>query len=276
MSEQHAESVRCVVWFSAGAASAVTAKLAIADTGWEPQAVYDHLLWLETEAIAAGIQVHRVANGNLRADALDPTHRFASMPLFVRNRDGSKGMVRRQCTSEYKIKPIERKLRELVGIKARQRPKGVLVEQWMGISWDEMQRMSDPSFPWIIKRYPLVDLRMTRHNCKQWLARRGVDAPRSACLGCPFHVNDEWRSIRDKDPAGWADAVQFDAAIRAGNVPRAPNVNDGVVPRNSDKLLGQAYLHGSLRPLDLVDLSTREDHGQGSLFDTECAGVCGV
>lgn len=237
-----------------------------ADTGWEPRAVYDHLDWLEQEATEAGIKVHRVANGNLRADALDSSHRFASMPLFVRNQDGTKGMIRRQCTSEYKIKPIERKLREVAGILPRQRPKGVLVEQWMGISWDEMQRMSDPSFPWITKRYPLIDLRMDRNNCHQWLARRGVNAPRSACLGCPFHVDHEWRAIRDNDPAGWADAVEFDAAIRAGNVAKA----------GDKQLLGQAYLHGSLRPLDEVDLTTIEDHGQGNLFDTECAGVCGV
>jgi hypothetical protein len=67
------------------------------DTGWEPHAVYDHLAKLEAVATDAGIPVHRVSAGNLRQDALDPGHRFASMPLHVRNRDGGKGMIRRQC-----------------------------------------------------------------------------------------------------------------------------------------------------------------------------------
>ncbi|MDQ0988801.1 3'-phosphoadenosine 5'-phosphosulfate sulfotransferase (PAPS reductase)/FAD synthetase [Streptomyces sp. V3I7] len=70
-----------------------------ADTGWEPKAVYAHLDRLEREiAKPAGIPVLRVSAGNIREDALDPDHRFASMPLHILNRDGKKGMTRRQCT----------------------------------------------------------------------------------------------------------------------------------------------------------------------------------
>jgi 3'-phosphoadenosine 5'-phosphosulfate sulfotransferase (PAPS reductase)/FAD synthetase len=51
-----------------------------ADTGWEPAAVYRHLDRIEREiAIPAGIPIHRVSVGNIRDDALDPAHRFASM-----------------------------------------------------------------------------------------------------------------------------------------------------------------------------------------------------
>jgi hypothetical protein len=38
-------------------------------------------------------------------------------------------------------------------------------------------------------------------------------------------------------------------------------------------------LHASLVPLDQVDLSTPEDHGQLSLLDgfgMECEGMCGI
>jgi 3'-phosphoadenosine 5'-phosphosulfate sulfotransferase (PAPS reductase)/FAD synthetase len=70
-----------------------------ADTGWEPAAVYAHLDRLEREAlIPAGIPLYRVSVGNIRNDALNPEHRFASMPLFVKNPDGGDGMTRRQCT----------------------------------------------------------------------------------------------------------------------------------------------------------------------------------
>jgi hypothetical protein len=243
-----------------------------ADTGWEPAEVYEHLGWLEGQLAAAGIPVHRVGNGNIHTDALDPTHRFASMPLFVRRPNGKKGMIRRQCTSEYKIKPIERRLRELVGIKPRQRPAEVLVEQWIGISLDEPERMSTSSFPWITKHYPLVfDVRMNRWDCEVWLHRHGVSAPRSACVGCPFHSDAEWRHIRDTDPGAWAEAVAFDRTIRSGNVARAGH----------QQLLGEAYLHAALVPLDEVDLSTPEERGQGALFivrdesPTECGISCG-
>ncbi len=33
---------------------------------------------------------------------------------------------------------------------------------------------------------------------------------KSACVGCPFHGNTGWRWIRDHDPEGWAEAVEFD------------------------------------------------------------------
>src|SRR5688572_9056762 len=55
-----------------------------ADTGWEPGAVYEHLGLLSIEMAEADIALHRVTVGNIRADALDPDHRFASMPLFVK------------------------------------------------------------------------------------------------------------------------------------------------------------------------------------------------
>ncbi|WP_406079207.1 hypothetical protein [Micromonospora sp. NBC_00858] len=51
-----------------------------ADTGWEPTAVYAHVRRLERLAVAVGIPVARVSAGTIRADALDLTHRFASLP----------------------------------------------------------------------------------------------------------------------------------------------------------------------------------------------------
>ncbi|MBB5801321.1 3'-phosphoadenosine 5'-phosphosulfate sulfotransferase (PAPS reductase)/FAD synthetase [Saccharothrix ecbatanensis] len=52
-----------------------------ADTGWEPRAVYANLDRLRTFAGSKGIPVRTVTAGNIRTDALDPGHRFVSMPL---------------------------------------------------------------------------------------------------------------------------------------------------------------------------------------------------
>ncbi|MFB6929746.1 hypothetical protein ACFCXR_32755, partial [Streptomyces noursei] len=113
-----------------------------ADTGWEPKAVYSHLDRLEREiAKPAGIPILRVTSGSIRSDALDPDRRFASMPLYIRNKDGKEGMTRRQCTGEYKINPIKRQVRELLGYPYPARiPRDVFVEQWVGISTDEFHR----------------------------------------------------------------------------------------------------------------------------------------
>lgn len=104
-----------------------------ADTGWEPRRVYEHLARLGAALTAAGVPLHVVSAGNLRDDAINPAHRYASIPYFVRNPDGTEGMGRRQCTSEYKLAPINRKVRELLGAAApdfRRVPRGRLAEQW--------------------------------------------------------------------------------------------------------------------------------------------------
>jgi 3'-phosphoadenosine 5'-phosphosulfate sulfotransferase (PAPS reductase)/FAD synthetase len=83
-----------------------------ADTGWEPKHVYAHLDWLET---VLPYPVHRVSAGNLRTDTLNRSKpsagRIAAVPWFMSNG----GIGRRQCTKEYKIRPLQRKVRELLG-----------------------------------------------------------------------------------------------------------------------------------------------------------------
>ncbi|MGH7743264.1 MAG: hypothetical protein ACREQ5_00380 [Candidatus Dormibacteria bacterium] len=117
-----------------------------ADTGWEPATVYEHLARLGVVLAEAGVPLHRVSAGNLRGDLINPVHRYASVPYFVRNPDGSDGIGRRQCTSEYKLRPINRKVRELLGAtppKFRSVPRGRVAEQWIGFSTDEVHRVSD-------------------------------------------------------------------------------------------------------------------------------------
>ncbi|MFE1407816.1 hypothetical protein ACFW5D_30165 [Streptomyces sp. NPDC058770] len=215
-----------------------------ADTGWEPLAVYRHLDRLEKEiAEPAGIPVLRVSSGNIRQDALDPEHRFASMPLHILNKNGKPGMTRRQCTGEYKIKPIKRKIREILGYPYPNRiPKGIFVEQWVGISTDEWHRAKDADVQYMRNRHPLiVEMDWSRTDCVDYLTSLGLaDTPKSSCLGCPFHGNAQWRHIRDTSPAEWADVVEFDAAIRTGNARANATGN---------RLLGEAFLHRSRVPL---------------------------
>ena len=171
------------------------------------------------------------------------------------------GMIRRQCTGDYKIAPIRRKVRNLLGIAGRRSPKAPIAEQWIGISLDEVLRMK-PSFePWQINRWPLIEQGMTRLDCLRWLDRHDYPLPpKSACIGCPFHSDDHWRRMRDRDPEAWADAVSVDAAIRT----------------EFRGIRGDVYLHRSAVPLDQVDLSTDADRGQLDLWPNECEGLCGV
>jgi len=254
------QSTRLLLGILAGEFEPVDAAV-FADTGWERKATYAHL-WRLAAHTAGRIPVYVVAKGNLRADALDPAHRFASMPLHVRNPDGAKGMIRRQCTSEYKVTMIRRQTRRLWD--AAGRPP---VEQWQGITADEAARMRTSDVAYITNRYPLVEARETRWDCERWNVAHGwPDVPKSACTGCPFHADRQWRELRDTAPDEWADAVAFDRAIRAGHIQQGGKA----------QLLGQAFLHPSLVPLDQADLSTPEDHGQLNLFVNECEGLCGL
>jgi hypothetical protein len=233
-----------------------------ADTGWEPARVYEHLDRL-TEVLAGGIPVIRVSKGNLRSDIVDPAHRYASIPYFTRNPDGSEGMGRRQCTSEYKLAPVRRKVRELLGAAPpgfRRVPKGRVCEQWVGFSTDEIGRVSNHhQVSYMTTRYPLLDLGMSRKDCERWLRSRGwTSVAKSACIGCPFHGNRQWRELRDNHPAEWADAVALDAAIRKGGSHGLP-------------LRGEAFLHRSRFPLDEAPIdrvtSAEWKSRQGDLLD---------
>lgn len=224
-----------------------------ADTGWEPKRVYAVVDQLRDVLTSADIPLHIVSSGNLRADALDPEHRYASIPYFVRNPDGTDGMGRRQCTSEYKLAAINRKARALLGAAApefRRVPKGRVSEQWIGFSTDEVSRISDKDgVSYIRKRYPLVELGMSRDDCERWLRARGWGrVAKSACIGCPYHGNRQWRDLRDNHPDEWADAVEFDEAIRKGGARGLP-------------LNGEAFLHRSRVPLALapIDRVTRNE-----------------
>lgn len=218
-----------------------------ADTGWEPRQVYANLARLAAHASRAGIPVQTVSAGHIRDDALDPAHRFVSMPLHTRNPDGSKGLARRQCTSEYKIAPMKRATREALGHPHPRRvPKGVYAEQAIGISVDEIHRARDADVAYLHNVFPLLDLGWTRADCQSYLAERGwTGIVKSACLGCPFHSNAGWKWVRDNDPDGWADAVAFDRAIRHGH----PSAID-----RRGRPRGTFFLHSSCRPLDQVDL----------------------
>lgn len=241
-----------------------------ADTQWEPRAVYEWLAWLERQL---PYPVIRVTAGNIRTDQVNARmrgargedgSRWASLPYYTREPGAQReGRTRRQCTAEYKINPIEKYLRrQVLGLAPRQRaPINIQIIQWRGISTDEASRMKPSRHTWMSVRYPLaMELRMSRQDCLNWMRDHGYPTPpRSACIGCPFHSDAEWRRMRDETPSEWLDAVAFDAGIR-----------------HAGGMRGETYLHRSCMPLPDVDLNTPEDRGQLGLWGEECEGMCGV
>lgn len=235
-----------------------------ADTGAEPQHVYDYLSYLKS---LLPFPIHIVKTGEgLKEHLIKSVQngRFAGPPFFTESDKSAKGgMLRRQCTREFKIDPINQKIRELAGLKKGQRaPKGkILAHQIMGISMDEVIRMKPSREKWSEKIYPLIEMRMTRHDCLVWLKKHGYKIPnKSACTFCPYHDQATWREMKMNDPVSWAEAVKMDELIRNGT-------------RGTKQKL---YVHRSLTPLAEVDLRSEKDMGQLSLFGEDCEGMCGV
>lgn len=233
-----------------------------ADTGNEPRAVYEYLEYLTPQL---NFPVHIVRKGDLAQDFLnslrDPNIRCAQPPFAMRGEEGKTiGRLPRQCTREYKIDPILKKIREL-----REEMQPVI--QMIGISMDEIHRMKDSRVGWICNAFPLIDRRMSRFDCLRWIGENGfVYPPKSACWFCPYMSDDQIRQMRNQDPVSWSKLVEFDARIRE------------LQARNPEgsKINRPLFVHRSAIPVSEVDLTTEEERGQGSLFGEECEGMCGL
>jgi hypothetical protein len=268
------------------------------DTGWEPQKVYDHLDKLEHEVLKpSGIELFRVRKSDLSKDA---GSRFAPdlMPLYITDSEsGKKGITKRQCTSIYKIGPLNRWVREQLGADAtgktckycsgsgeRDAPwlvsageaetfgpcsvcagtgirhlvgsvpdQGAWARSYIGFSVDELGRVSASRDRYVVNHYPLLDLRMSRDDCYDYLADQGWgETPKSACIGCPFHTNAEWRRVK-ADPVQWKSAVEVDEKVR-----------------HSPGRRGIGYLHSSRVPLAIADISSGGDDELGSCSPYGC------
>lgn len=245
-----------------------------ADTGDEPEYVYRYVEYLRGRLAGVDVELQTVSAGNLRESLMNGSGRFAAIPAFTVNA-GMASRLRRQCTREYKIAPIERHMRSLLlerGLAAKNAAgairvnRAVRVEAWLGISLDEVARMKPSRTSWITNRWPLIEKRMTRNDCTQWLKRRGLPIPRkSSCRLCPYHDDAYWRQMRDESPADWAAVVDFDHSLR-----------DERAGRFSATATGTLYLYSSCVPLEAVDLRTPEERGQLRLFENDMCdeGYC--
>lgn len=236
-----------------------------ADTQDEPAWVYHQLNALTAWAADRGMPVHVTTKGCLSRDVGDRLAgrkaRFAAVPAWTRGRDGRAAPLRRQCTREYKIEPLERRVRDLLGYRKHQRTKH-RVACLLGISTDEIARVKASRTPWVTNLFPLVDAGLSREGCVGVIREAGLPVPmKSACVFCPYHDDRYWAELRANHPDEFARAVAFDRAIRD----------------MSSTGVGQpVFLHRSLRPLGDVDFAGRAALPVLNEFNNECDGMCGV
>ncbi|HHT9146006.1 MAG TPA: hypothetical protein ACFYD4_10075 [Candidatus Wunengus sp. YC61] len=217
-----------------------------ADTGSEPAAVYRWLDWLKDNMDMPYLQVQK-DNGltdNIERVCGGEATGSGNPPLFTENG----GMIHRQCTGRFKISPIRKA--------AKVYKKCIMIR---GISWEERRRANPSDVKWITHEHPLVDMRMSRTDCKRWMVRHGYPIPpRSACVYCPYRCNLEWRKMRDEAPEDWAEACRIDDLMRD----RLPGMKERV------------FVHRSCVPLRDAPI----DSNQINMFEgwEDCEGLCGV
>ena len=236
-----------------------------ADTQADPPWITDQVARLKD---ISSLEIRTVTAGSLRQDSLygkpglnklgRPFQKFVTLPVYGLNPDGTTTLLRRQCTREYKIAPIEKEVRKILGYKKGQRIKENC-RALLGISLEEAQRMKPSQTAWVTNSYPLVEARLRRHDCHNILKETGFPAAkRSACTFCPFHTKEEWAELKKTNL--WDEIVQFDKAIR--HLSRKGKA-------------APVFLHPSCKPIDEIDFS---DGGQLEFpFINGCdEGHCGV
>lgn len=218
-----------------------------ADTTHERESTYSfaakYTPWLE----ARGVRVVTVRDAP--SGPID-TWGGVFIPVFTDTPGKSGGMLNRQCTGRWKIQPIRKWLQA--------NRNGEPVEQWLGITTDEAERMKPSDVKYITHRWPLIEKRMSRNACIAWLTGHGLDIPdKSACVFCPFHNRSAWWAMKAEGGADWQKAVSVDEAIRKARPPF------------------DLFVHSSRIPL--TDIRSPQDNGQMELWEqNECSGTCFV
>ena len=218
-----------------------------ADTGHERRETYElaerWTPWLEERGV-------RVVTVQAEEKRRDPFYHVDAPSVFLAAfTDGPSGwgMLRRQCTSEWKIAPIRRWLQA--------NRDGVQVSTWLGITFDEVLRMKPSHVKYNINVYPFIEMLgrpWKRSDVIHWLRDNDLEIPvKSSCVFCPYHDRATWREIQQSDNGDWQKALEVDRAIR-------------------DKRPGyKCYLTAQRKPLDQCDFRSQEDHGQLTLWDAE-------
>lgn len=232
-----------------------------ADTTHKRQETYEFAArwtpWLK----AHGVRVITVRAPKKDTAAIQQVNSPSIMlPAFTSYLDGKpSGMLRRQCTGRWKIQPVRRWVSAWLKYGGYKKRPGV-IEQWLGITLDEVQRVKPSDVRYIKNRFPFVEdmsPAWTRQRAISWLHANDLEVPiKSSCVFCPYHDKATWRDIKLSTGGDWDRVIEVDRAIR--------NKRPGY----------SAYLSSERAPIDGVDFRNERDMGQMGLWDNECEGVC--
>lgn len=237
-----------------------------ADTGGEPEFINEYVRYfikLVKDTFDFDIFTTQAGDGILQKLTVEPERRGKSglaytssnPPYFTLNPDGTKGMMMRQCTPDFKTNPIAKLINSKLA-------RGEKYRMWIGISFDERSRMKISTNKRRENYYPLVDNYIRRADSIAYVKKWGIKMPqRSSCFFCPFHSDRYWQWLKEFHISEFERAVDFEKTVQN---------------RQNDYNTSQIFLHRSCKPLDQVQFT---DENQLNMFPElidECGGECGI
>jgi len=208
------------------------------DPGFESQENYKSIAWYLAWLNRHGLHTEVIyPENNIKLDFIN---NHIHIPVWTQ----TGAPLTRQCTQHYKLIPTKRRYREIAGYHPVNPPHPYPgeFEIWIGFTLDEHERRSKSRKKYMVNRWPLIELGMTRDHCIDYLQSHGLPIPpKSACVICPYRRAKDWIYIRDHCPGDWKQAVLIDKQVRHAR-PLANVTSDSV------------YLYRGLVPLDQANL----------------------
>jgi 3'-phosphoadenosine 5'-phosphosulfate sulfotransferase (PAPS reductase)/FAD synthetase len=162
-----------------------------ADTGGEVPETYEYLKIIDSylQGHNTPFRIVRSRNGTL----YDCCKRRRVIP----------SQIWRWSTRDYKITPIQAYYRSL---KAH-------ITQYLGIAYEERNRMKKARVAYVKNVFPLVDNKLSREDCIDIIMLADVDLPmpvRSGCFFCPFNSISRWTEIFQKHKNLFLKAMELE------------------------------------------------------------------
>jgi hypothetical protein len=228
-------------------------RIIIADTGREKKSTWRYLEGTARPHMQAiGLDIE-IAPRNLAYVDIYAHNGDLLLPAYTAN-----GKLTAFCSNEWKQRVVDRYLHltelgharsDIANMTQDQvraemkRPAAEVYVNWIGFAFDERDRIKDPTR----RRFPLIDLMLTKEDNRNIVRASGWGDPTtSACWMCANLSNEEWRDIRENDPADFESACVLDEEIRENDI---FNGGTGV------------WLHHSRVPLREADLDAEDRKG---------------
>jgi hypothetical protein len=212
----------------------------VADTGREMPTTWEYLDGYARPLMASvGLAIHRAGHELATVDVYGKNGELL-LPVFTET-----GKFQTFCSNEWKARVVDRYAIQVLGAPSRTHV------DWIGFSLEEKRRVKSHDG----RRYPLLELMLTRSDCKRIIVDAGLPLPsKSRCWMCPHQRNEEWREVRER-PELWQQAIALEQEIH-----------------DADER-GGVWLHGSRVPLSEAPI---DDEGPPEMVRQCGLGLCYV